>query len=172
MIPEEPVARETALWRALTLMGRRLQGVLEQRLQSQVGISVPDFEILTALSRAEHGRMRAGELGEMLGWEKSRTSHHVARMEARDLVGRVTCDEDLRGTWVEVRSQGRIKASLAQGVHAEAVRSALTDMLSDDEAAALASAAMKVLDGNPLSTCRVEIDRLGLALGVPSHLAG
>ncbi|MDN4486653.1 MarR family winged helix-turn-helix transcriptional regulator [Demequina sp. SYSU T00039] len=163
--------RETALWRALTLMGRRLQGILEQRLQASVGISVPDFEILSALARSEDGRMRAGELGEMLGWEKSRTSHHVSRMEARDLVSRVTCHEDLRGTWVEIRSQGRLKAAAAQRVHADAVRAALTDILEPEETDALARTAMRVLDGNPLSTCRVEIDRLAVSLGVAQPTA-
>lgn len=166
MTPAAADERETALWRALTLMGRRLQGILEQRLQAAVGISVPDFEILAALARAEHGRMRAGELGEMLGWEKSRTSHHVSRMEARELVSRVTCHEDLRGTWVEIAAQGRLKVVAAQQVHAEVVRAALIEVLDPEETDALARSAMRVLDHNPLSTCRVEIDRLAQSLGV------
>ena len=167
-----PAAHETALWNALTLMGRRLQGVLESRLQASVGISVPDFEILSALAADQHGRLRAGELGEMLGWEKSRTSHHVSRMEARGLVARVTCDEDLRGTWVEIRSDGRLKVAAAQRVHAEAVRAALTDILEPGEAQALAQTALRVLDGNPLSSCRAEIDRLAQTLGVRAPAAG
>ena len=39
-------------------------------------------------------------------WEKSRTSHHIARMVKRGLVVRDKCPEDGRGTFVVVTDGG------------------------------------------------------------------
>lgn len=50
------------------------------------------------------GRMRLFELVAVLGWEKSRLSHHVARMAARGLVTEEKCDTDRRGAFVAVPS--------------------------------------------------------------------
>lgn len=147
-------------------MGRRLVAGLEQRLQTGAGISVPDFDILTALDSSEHGRLRAGSLGEMLGWEKSRTSHHVARMESRGLVRRVTCVEDLRGTWVEMDDAGRTALGAAIPVFATHLRDALIDVVPSDEAEVVARVALRVLDASPATSCSAEIDRLGDELGV------
>lgn len=163
-----PGERDWALWRAVTLMGRRLTGGLEQRLQAQAGISVPDFDILAALDDSDGGRLRAGSLGDLLGWEKSRTSHHVARMEARSLVGRITCAEDQRGTWVEIRDRGREALALAMPVFAAYVREGLIDVVPAEERDIVARASLRVLDAAPAGSCRAEIDRLAETLGVGS----
>ncbi|WP_062311731.1 MarR family winged helix-turn-helix transcriptional regulator [Demequina rhizosphaerae] len=158
--------RDWALWRALALMGRRLVAGLEQRLQAAVGISVPDLDILMALDAAPEGRLRAGSLGEMLGWEKSRISHHVSRMEARGLVARVTCVEDHRGTWVEMDDAGREALAAALPVFAAHLRNGLVDVVPEDEAEVVGRVALRVLDASPATSCQAEIDRLGVELGL------
>ncbi len=158
--------RDAALWRALTLMGRRLVAGLEQRLQASVGISVPDLDILMALDAAPEGRLRAGSLGEMLGWEKSRISHHVARMETRGLVTRVTCVEDLRGTWIEIDHEGRVALMRALPVFSSHVQSGLVELLPREEAEVVGRAALRILDASPATSCKAEIDRLGADLGL------
>ncbi|WP_062520407.1 MarR family winged helix-turn-helix transcriptional regulator [Demequina silvatica] len=161
-----PEPRDLALWRALALMGRRLVMGLEQRLQSAVGISVPDLDILMALDASPEGRLRAGELGEMLGWEKSRISHHVSRMESRALVRRVTCAEDHRGTWVEMGDQGRGALDAALPVFADHLKTSLVDVVPGEEAEAFGRVALRVLDASPATSCQAEIDRLGVELGL------
>ncbi len=158
--------RDWALWRALALMGRRLVAGLEQRLQAEVGISVPDLDILMALDAAPDGRLRAGSLGEMLGWEKSRISHHVSRMEARGLVKRVTCVEDHRGTWVEMDDAGRRALEDALPVFAAHLKHGLVDVVPEDEAEVVGRVALRVLDASPATSCQAEIDRLGVELGL------
>jgi DNA-binding MarR family transcriptional regulator len=160
--------REWALWRALTLMGRRLERATEQRLQSDAGISAPDFEILCALSEAEGNRARAGELGDMLSWEKSRISHHVTRMVFRGLVARDECDADLRGTWVTITSGGRAALDLALPAYADVVRSKLTGSIPDGEAAALGRTAVSVVRAMDPGACGAEVDRIERAIGLPS----
>lgn len=158
---------EGAVWRALTLMGRRLEQATEQRLQRDAGISAPDFEILRALSEAESHRARAGELGDMLSWEKSRISHHVTRMVARGLVARDECDADLRGTWVTITPVGRAALDLALPAYADVVHSHLTGSIPDGDAAALGRTAVAVVRAMDPGACGAEVDRLERAIGLP-----
>ncbi len=159
--------REWAVWRALTLMGRALATATDKALQRDAGISAPDFEILRALSEAERGRARACELGDMLSWEKSRISHHVTRMAARGLVARDECDADLRGTWVTVTPDGRAALDRALPAYADVVRSTLTGLLPDADAAAMGRAAVAVVRGVEPGTCGAEVDRLERAIAQP-----
>ncbi|WP_062464654.1 MarR family winged helix-turn-helix transcriptional regulator [Demequina soli] len=166
MTPAGLAPRDFALWRALALMGRRLVAGLDQRLQAQVGISVPDLDILMALDASDDGRLRAGSLGEMLGWEKSRISHHVSRMEARGLVRRFSCSEDHRGTWIEMADGGRDALAAGLPIFADHLQRGLIDVIPADEAVVVGRAALRVLDASPASSCQAEIDRIGDALGL------
>jgi len=162
---ETPLSeREWAVWRALTLMGRRLATATEQGLQLAAGISAPDFEILRALSEADPSRARAGELGDMLSWEKSRISHHVTRMQARGLVARDECDADLRGTWVTITPEGRAALDRALPAYADVVRSTLTGLPPEADAAAIGRAAVAIVRGMDPGACGAEVDRLDRAI--------
>ncbi|MBP2328955.1 DNA-binding MarR family transcriptional regulator [Kibdelosporangium banguiense] len=52
------------------------------------GLSTADYTVLTVLSGATGGRLRAFHLGAMMGWEKSRLHHQLTRMSKRGLVER------------------------------------------------------------------------------------
>ena len=80
-----------SVWRSFVMMRRQLDRALEHRLQEDAGISGPDFEILLSLFKAPDNQLRARDLVELLGWEKSRVSHQVTRMVARGLVEREVC---------------------------------------------------------------------------------
>lgn len=81
-------AAEQRAWRSYLAMHLCLERHLERHLQAGFGLSAPDFEILVNLSEAPGQRMRAFALAEATGWEKSRLSHHLNRMEKRGLVRR------------------------------------------------------------------------------------
>ena len=105
-----------SLYKALVFASRHLTALVERELAARANVSMPDFEILMALSSAPDSSARSGELALMLNWEKSRISHQVARMEKRGLVCRRACKADHRGTWVSITDQGR--AALAEAVPA------------------------------------------------------
>lgn len=136
---------ERRLWRTFFVMRRQLDLSLERRLQSDVGISGADFEILTALFDEPSKRRRSGQLGEIIGWEKSRVSHQIARMEQRGLVARETCDDDARGVWVVLTAEGDRALPRAARDHDAAIRQYLLDVLDDDEKAMLLAISDKVL---------------------------
>src|SRR6188768_946715 len=90
---------EVDVWRAFSLMRRQLDLTLERRLQADGGISSADFAILVALQDEPSRRLRAGRIADLIGWEKSRVSHQLKRMENRGLVTREECGDDARGVW-------------------------------------------------------------------------
>ncbi|MBF0672367.1 MAG: MarR family transcriptional regulator [Salinibacterium sp.] len=144
---------EWMAWRGLQVMQRQLHAALEERLQADAAISSPDFEVLSTLASAERNAVRSGDLAVLMGWEKSRLSHQVRRMESRGLIRRRECETDLRGTWIELTDAGRDAVSAALPDHRAALRSLFFDLLSDDEKAALAGVADKVIGAMEPGAC-------------------
>ncbi len=136
---------EARAWRSLQLMQMRLDGELARRLAADSGLSYPDYIVLVALTDRIDGRMRLFELAGVLGWEKSRLSHHVARMAARGLVKKETCAADRRGAYVVITRRGRDEIEAAAPGHVSAVRRLFIDQLMPDQLAAIGDAAEKVL---------------------------
>jgi DNA-binding MarR family transcriptional regulator len=139
--------REQRAWRALQFMQLRLEGELARQLATESGLSYPDYVVLVALTDRPDGRMRLFELGSVLGWEKSRLSHHVARMVRRGLVRKERCDDDRRGAHVAVTPRGRKEIEAAAPGHLAAVRRLFADRLTADQLDDLAEAAEAVLTG-------------------------
>ena len=132
-------------WRALQFMQMRLEGELARQLAVDSGMSYPDYVVLVALTDRPDGRMRLFELAGALGWEKSRLSHHIARMASRGLVAKEKCDADRRGAFVVVTKEGRKEIEAAAPGHVAAVRCLFVDPLTPSQLAAIADAAETVL---------------------------
>jgi DNA-binding MarR family transcriptional regulator len=141
-----------ALWRDIVVLRQRVERSLEQRLQKDAGISVADFEILTVLAREDAKRLRARDLGDLLGWEKSRLSHQVTRMESRGLVVRQDCPTDLRGTWVVLTDDGAAAGARALDGHGEVLQSHF-DALDADQRDGLEQAVRRLVDTSTGTEC-------------------
>lgn len=137
---------ERELWRAFYVMRRQLELALERRLQADAGISSADYEILVSLSEADSNRLRAGQIGDIIGWEKSRVSHQITRMESRDLVTRRECGDDARGVWVGLTDAGSKAVQAASRDRSNAVREYFFDALSDEEKSLLHRISTRVLE--------------------------
>ncbi len=142
----EVTPTEWDAWRRFAFMRRQLERALEKELQQASGISGADYDVLLTLLDAGGRERRAGELSELLGWEKSRLSHQVTRMVARGLVARRECDSDGRGTWIGITDEGRRAVLASMRIHAEAVRRYFFDVLSDSELETVRSISERVLD--------------------------
>ena len=64
----------------------RLSVELGRQLTTDSDLSCQDYLVPVALTDRRDGRMRLFEVGEQLGWEKSRLCHQVARMAYGRLV--------------------------------------------------------------------------------------
>ena len=143
--------REERAWRALQFMQMRLEGELARQLAADSGLSYPDYLVLVALTDRPDGRLRLFELAAVLGWEKSRVSHHVGRMVGRGLVTKEQCPADRRGFFVVVTSAGRQAIEAAAPGHLAAVRHLVIDRLDPeqlDTVGAIAEAVLAGLDGS------------------------
>ncbi|MCU1469223.1 MAG: MarR family transcriptional regulator [Glaciihabitans sp.] len=143
---------EWDVWRAFFRMRRHLDLALERQLQHDAEISGPDYEILLALFESPDKQLRARELGTLLGWEKSRLSHQVTRMERRGLVQRTECDTDARGTWIGITADGSRATLGAMRDHALSIRRFFFDVLTDEEKRVfkdVSGRVMEVLDPSP-----------------------
>jgi DNA-binding MarR family transcriptional regulator len=127
------------------MMQMRLTGALARQLAADSQLSYQDYLVLIGLTEQEDGRLRLFELGRNLGWEKSRLSHHIARMAQRGLVTKEACDADRRGFHVVVTPAGRRAIEAAAPGHVDAVRRLFVDRLSPKQLDALASAAETIL---------------------------
>ncbi|WP_116995802.1 MarR family winged helix-turn-helix transcriptional regulator [Desertimonas flava] len=137
--------REERAWRALQFMQMRLDGELARQLATDSALSYPDYRVLVALTDRPDGRLRLFELAAVLGWEKSRASHHVARMTSRGLVDKEPCDDDRRGAFVVITERGRRELADAAPGHVATVRRLFVDLLSDDQLDSIADVAESVL---------------------------
>ncbi|WP_392544318.1 MarR family winged helix-turn-helix transcriptional regulator [Oryzobacter telluris] len=145
---------EQRLWRAWLALGSGLSAALHRDLQADAGLSLPDFDVLVRLTDTEDGRVRVSELARVLGWERSRLSHHVTRMERRGLVARDDCVDDGRGAFVVLTDSGRAAIEEAAPHHVRTVRRLFVDELSADEVAMLGPVLERLLarvaaDGPP-----------------------
>ena len=138
--------REQRVWQGYLHLNQDLIAVLEQQLTRESGLSGADYRVLHPLSEAPGGLLRARDLGTEIGWDRSRLSHHLSRMERRGLVTREECVEDARGLMVRLTKVGRRAIEEAAPAHAEAVQRYFFDQLSRDEIETMAAVFDRVLD--------------------------
>lgn len=123
-------------WRVFIETTEELRGALAGRFQADSGISAGDYQVLLALSEAEGRRMRSSELAEGIGWERSRLSHHLGRMEQRGLIRRETAPTDSRGSEAVLTEDGRDALRRASVPHFHAIRELFLDALTPAQLAA------------------------------------
>jgi DNA-binding MarR family transcriptional regulator len=138
--------REQRAWRAYLAMQSRLQARLNRQLQSDADMSLADFDVLVALTDRPDVQGRVLELAETLQWEKSRLSHHLARMQRRGLIKRQECPDDGRGAFVVLSDEGRLAIERAAPAHVDTVRALVFDGLDPDQVDTLADIAETVLN--------------------------
>lgn len=131
--------RESRAWRALERLRSPLEAALNRQLSRDSGLSTADYAVLVTLSETAGQRLRARELVRLIGWEKSRLSHQIRRMEARGLVSREGCPTDGRGAFIRLTDSGREAIEQAAPGHVAAVRRIVVDVLTADQLEQLAA---------------------------------
>jgi DNA-binding MarR family transcriptional regulator len=109
-------------WLAYIRVQLLLAYEMNRQLLADSGMSLPDYDVLTALSVADGGRMPITVLAAQIGWERSRVSHHVRRMSARGLVTCGLSAADRRVTEVTLTGRGRRALEEAAPGHVDLVR--------------------------------------------------
>ncbi len=148
-MPGLPTRSELQTWREFIETTEALRSVLAARLHRDTGLSPGDYAVLLALTEADDHRMRSSSLATHVGWERSRLSHHLGRMERRRLIRREECVADNRGAEVVLEPAGAEAFFAATVPHLRAVHELFVDALTPEQLAAaqdLAAALRKQLD--------------------------
>jgi len=137
-------AREARAWRAFIDAHDQIEVHLNRRLQES-GLSGADYSVLASLSALDEGRMPAHALCNALGWEKSRLSHQVRRMQKDGLISREPNPADARSTMVCLLPAGRAAIEKAAPGHVADVRRNFIDLFTPAELDMLATLNERVL---------------------------
>ncbi len=108
---------ELELWFAWKRAQELVRGWIAEDIAAATGLSDPDFGILIRVDDAG-GTLRQNQLAASMGWDRSRLSHQLTRMESRGLLTRRRVGG---GVEVVISDAGRSAASSARPVHAAAV---------------------------------------------------
>jgi DNA-binding MarR family transcriptional regulator len=131
-----PTAEELRVWRDFIETAEALRTELASRLQSESSLSPGDYAVLLALSEARGHQLRSSELAAAIGWQRSRLSHHLGRMERRSLIRREDCPTDSRGAEVILAAEGATAFRRASIPHLRAVRDLFVGALDRRQLAA------------------------------------
>lgn len=137
--------REMTAWRTFFEMQEVLRGRLESQLQADSGLSNADYTVLVALSEAPEDGLRVVELGQRLGWEKSRLHHQLTRMSTRGLARRRSGAG--RSMFVAITRAGRSALEAAVPRHSREVRRLVLDRLTPRQIDHLGAISRAILDG-------------------------
>jgi len=137
---------EARSWQAYRDVRRELQRAFDRQLLGEAGLSGAEYAVLVPLSEAPERVLRMRDLGLALGWDRSRMSHQIRRMEKRGLVAREECADDARGFMVRLTDAGWAAIEAAAPSHVETVRKYFFDLLSEDERATLTDVFERIVE--------------------------
>ncbi len=128
-----PTREQLCVWRDYIETAEVLRTRLGSRLQAETSLSSGDYQVLLALSEAGERTLRSSSLATHIGWERSRLSHHLGRMEKRGLIQRRSCPDDTHGIDVVMTDAGAETFRAATVPHLRAVREMFADALSPEQ---------------------------------------
>jgi DNA-binding MarR family transcriptional regulator len=138
-------AEQQRAWQFYRLATRQLEAHLARDLARNGGLSMQDYDVLSALTDSTDHRRCAKDLATHLLWSASRLSHHLDRMQRRNLIHREGCPAG-PGTDIVLTPAGRAAIEAAAPSHVAAVRDAFIDRISSEDLATLTRISGSILD--------------------------
>ncbi|GAA2514016.1 MarR family winged helix-turn-helix transcriptional regulator [Winogradskya humida] len=132
---------EMAGWTAWKRAGDVVMRAVEREITAATGLSAADFAVLIRLVELGDGSLRQQELAKLLGWERSRLSRQISRMQTRGLVDAAS---DGPARMITATDTGRDHIAAARPAHAAAVRRTLLQLVPPEDAAAFWSTVDKI----------------------------
>ena len=131
-------------WRHYIRGSRALETVLDNEVQTEAGMSLSEFELLSMLSEAPDRVLRMSTLAELIVQSRSRVTHTANRLARRGWVERRAAADDGRGVELVLTEAGMEAVVVAAQVPVMSVRRHLVDVLERLELVELGAAMMKV----------------------------
>ena len=121
---------DSKAWRAFHKIGTSLLPHLSRQITSHSGISGAEYVVLLALSELNTPNINLNRLAHELGWEISRMSHQISRMEQNDLVKKRKNPADSRCFDVSITSKGLKIAESAIPLQSKEINHCFSNVLT------------------------------------------
>lgn len=124
---------DSRAWRAFHKIGTSLLPHLSRQITQHSGITAAEYVVLVSLSELPVPEISLNRLATNLGWEISRMSHQISRMEESGLVKKTRNSEDSRSFNVSITPQGRKVAESAIPLQSKEINHCFSDVLNKQQ---------------------------------------
>ena len=121
---------DSKAWRAFHKIGTSLLPHLGRQITNHSGISGAEYVVLVALSELPAASINLNRLATSLGWEISRMSHQISRMDEAGLVKKAKNLEDSRCFDVSITAKGRKIAEAAIPLQSQEINHCFSEVLT------------------------------------------
>jgi DNA-binding MarR family transcriptional regulator len=121
---------DSKAWRAFHKIGTSLLPHLGRQLTNHSGISGAEYVVLVALSELTTPSVNLNRLARGLGWEISRMSHQISRMEEIGFVKKSRNADDSRCFDVSITAKGRKIAEAAIPLQSKEINHCFSEVLT------------------------------------------
>lgn len=124
---------DSKAWRAFHKIGTSLLPHLGRQITNHSGISSAEYVVLVALSELNAPSVNLNRLANGLGWEISRMSHQISRMETAGLVKKSRNVADSRCFDVSITAKGRKIAEEAIPLQSREINHCFSEVLTQTQ---------------------------------------
>jgi len=124
---------DSKAWRAFHKIGTSLLPHLSRQITNHSGITGAEYVVLVSLSELPAESVSLNRLAVGLGWEISRMSHQISRMEANGLVKKSRSADDSRSFNVSITSRGRKLAESAIPLQSKEINHCFSNVLTKQQ---------------------------------------
>ena len=128
---------DSKAWRAFHKIGTSLLPHLGRQITNHSGITGAEYVVLVALSELTTPSVSLNRLAQGLGWEISRMSHQISRMEDAGLVKKARNQLDSRRFDVSITPKGRKIAEAAIPLQSKEINHCFSEVLTQAQMKAL-----------------------------------
>lgn len=121
---------DSKAWRAFHKIGTSLLPHLGRQITNHSGISGTEYVVLVALSELTVPSVNLNRLAQGLGWEISRMSHQISRMEETGFVKKSRNTDDSRCFDVSITAKGRRMAEAAIPLQSKEINHCFSEVLT------------------------------------------
>ncbi|MBP2322137.1 DNA-binding MarR family transcriptional regulator [Kibdelosporangium banguiense] len=124
-------------WNRVVALHARIENELTKALSRRHGLGLSEYRALSRLVAAvdKSCSLRIQELADMLCLNQSSVSRLVARLEASGLTERDICEQDRRGIYTMITTEGRTRFTQAEPTYQETLKTALDKAAADPDLA-------------------------------------
>ena len=124
---------DSRAWRAFHKIGTSLLPHLGRQITNHSGISGTEYVVLVALSELTVPSVNLNRLAQGLGWEISRMSHQISRMEETGFVKKSRNTDDSRCFDVSITAKGRKMAEAAIPLQSKEINHCFSEVLTQTQ---------------------------------------